>query len=107
MNLFNKIFNSHLSEKGYNLITPTKDSDRGSHITISHKESWRISKCLISPKGRDKKILIDFRPNKFIRISLTPLYTSFEDIYNLTKRLFDIVKLKEYMNHDNEKPTLT
>ena len=54
-----------------------------------------------------KKILIDYRPNKFIRISLTPLYTSFEDIYNLTQRLFDIVKHKEYMNHDNEKPTVT
>ena len=105
--LFNKIFNSHLSEKGYNLITPIKDIDRGSHITVSHKESWRISKCLSSPKGRDKKILIDYRPNKFIRISLTPLYTSFEDIYNLTQRLFDIVKHKEYMNHDNEKPTVT
>ena len=33
--------------------------------------------------------------------------TTFEDIYNLTKRLFDIVKHKEYMNHDNEKPTVT
>jgi|TARA_B110000263_G_scaffold59518_2_gene51001 kynureninase len=106
-NLFKKIFNSHLSEKGYNLITPTKDSDRGSHITISHKESWRISKCLNIPKNKDRKILVDFRPNQFIRISLTPLYTSFEDIYNLTNRLSNIVEEKEYMDHDYDKPNIT
>lgn len=106
-NLFKKIFNSHLSEKGYNLITPTKDSDRGSHITISHKESWRISKCLNIPKNKDRKILVDFRPNQFIRISLTPLYTSFEDIYNLTNRLSNIVEEKEYMDHDYDKPDIT
>lgn len=106
-NLFKKIFNSHLSEKGYNLITPTKDSDRGSHITISHKESWRISKCLNIPKNKDRKIIVDFRPNEFIRISLTPLYTSFEDIYNLTNRLSNIVEEKEYMDHDYDKPNIT
>lgn len=106
-NLFKKIFNSHLSEKGYNLITPTKDSDRGSHITISHKESWRISKCLNIPKNKDRKILVDFRPNEFIRISLTPLYTGFEDIYNLTNRLSNIVEEKEYMDHDYDKPNIT
>jgi len=106
-NLFKKIFNSHLSEKGYNLITPTKDSDRGSHITISHKESWRISKCLNIPKNKDRKIIVDFRPNEFIRISLTPLYTGFEDIYNLTNRLSNIVEEKEYMDHDYDKPNIT
>ena len=106
-NLFIKIFNAHLSEKGYNLITPIKDSDRGSHITISHKESWRISKCLNIPKNNDRKILVDFRPDKFIRISLTPLYTSFEDIYNLTNRLFNIVEEKEYMDHDYDKTIVT
>ena len=49
-------------------------SNRGSHIAISHKESWRISKCLINPLIMIKKIIIDFRPNNIIRIALTPLY---------------------------------
>jgi len=106
-NFFKTIFKSYLRDKGYKLITPLEDNHRGSHITISHKESWIISKCLSSPKKQERKILIDFRPDEFIRISLTPLYTSFNDIYHLTKRLFDIVECKEYMNHNNEKPTLT
>ena len=106
-NFFKKIFDTHLYKSGYKLVTPQEENKRGSHVTISHNESWRISKCLSSPKKQERKILIDFRPNEFIRISLTPLYTSFNDIYHLTKRLFDIVEFKEYMNHNNEKPTLT
>ena len=106
-NFFKKIYKSHLINKGYNLITPLEDNFRGSHITISHKESWRISRCLSSPKGKDIKILVDFRPNEFIRISLTPLYTSFEDIYNLTYRLFNIIEEEEYLEHSYNKPTVT
>jgi len=106
-NFFNNIFKSHLSNKGYSLITPPEDAFRGSHITLSHKESWRISKCLSFPKGRGKKILVDFRPDKFIRISLTPLYTSFEDIYELCNRLFIIIEKQEYLDHSYDKPTIT
>ena len=59
-------------------------SNRGSHISISHKEAWRISKCLIDPIDNDKSsIIIDFRPNNIIRIALTPLYTPLRYIYNL------------------------
>ncbi len=106
-NFFKTIFKSYLRDKGYKLITPLEDNYRGSHITISHKESWRISKCLSSPKRKNKNILVDFRPDKFIRISLTPLYTSFEDIYNLTYRLFNIIEEEEYLEHSSNKPTVT
>ena len=41
-------------------------------------------------------IIIDFRPNNIIRIALTPLYTSFEDIYLISKRLINIVNEEEY-----------
>ena len=88
-------------------MTPLEDNLRGSHITIAHEESWRISKCLSLPKGKNRKILVDFRPNKFIRISLTPLYTNFEDIYNLTYRLFSIIEKEEYLQHGYNKPTVT
>ena len=106
-NFFKTIYNSHLNKKGYDLVTPLEDNLRGSHITIAHKESWRISKCLSLPKGKDRKILVDFRPDKFIRISLTPLYTNFEDIYNLSWRLFNIIDEKEYLEHSYNRPTVT
>ena len=76
-------------------------SKRGSHIAISHKEAWRISKCLINPIDNDKlSIIIDFRPKNIIRIALTPLYTSFEDIYSMSRRLINIVNEEEYKHKD-------
>ena len=51
--------------------------------------------------------LDEFWPDKFIRISLTPLYTNFEDIYNLSWRLFNIIDEKEYLEHSYNKPTVT
>ena len=76
-------------------------SKRGSHIAISHEEAWRISKCLVNPIDNDElSIIIDFRPKNIIRIALTPLYTSFEDIYSVSKRLINIVNEEEYKQKD-------
>ena len=45
-------------------------------------------------------IIIDFRPKNIIRIALTPLYTSFEDIYSISRRLINIVNEEEYKHKD-------
>ena len=83
-------------------------SKRGSHIAICHKEAWRISKCLINPIDNDKSsIIIDFRPNNIIRIALTPLYTSFQDIYSISKRLINIVNEEEFKLKDESMDGVT
>ena len=72
---FEYIYTNELKKLNFELLTPIDKSKRGSHIAISHKEAWRISKCLISPIENDKlSIIIDFRPNNIIRIALSPLY---------------------------------
>ena len=98
---FVSIYIDKLKKLNFELLTPMDMSNRGSHIAISHKEAWRISKCLINPIDNDKlSIIIDFRPNNIIRIALTPLYTSFEDIYLISKRLINIVNEEEYRQKD-------
>ena len=83
-NFFKTIYNSHLNKKGYNLVTPLEDHLRGSHITIAHKESWRITKCLTDPESSKQiKIIVDFRPPNIIRIALTPLYISFLSLIHI------------------------
>ena len=75
---------------------------RGSHISISHKEAWRISKCLIVPINNDAtSIIVDFRPQNIIRIALTPLYTSFEDIQIISERIIQIIIEREYEQKDD------
>ena len=105
---FVSIYTNELKKLNFELLTPMDESKRGSHIAISHKEAWRISKCLINPIDNDKSsIIIDFRPNNIIRIALTPLYTSFQDIYSISKRLINIVNEEEFKLKDESMDGVT
>ena len=105
---FVTIYSNKLKKLNFELLTPMDKNKRGSHIAISHKEAWRISKCLINPIDNDKlSIIIDFRPNNIIRIALTPLYTSFEDIFLISKRLINIINDGEYKQKDNSMEGVT
>ena len=103
---FNKLFESFLEKRNFKRESPTDMSMIGSHVTISHDHSWRICKALINPKN-GKKIIVDFRPERFIRIAITPLYSTFYEIYYLVNRLIEIIDTKEYDNHDNSRDLVT
>ena len=66
------IYNDELKKLDFDLLSPLEKDKRGSHISISHKEAWRISKCLIDPIDKEAlRIIVDFRPKNIIRIALT------------------------------------
>jgi len=99
---FLSIYNNELKKLDFELLSPLEKDKRGSHISISHKEAWRISKCLIDPIDKaELSIIVDFRPRNIIRIALTPLYTSFEDVYAVCERIIKIIKEREYSQKDN------
>ena len=107
-NFFTEIFNDRLMNLGFKIITPKNKDDRGSHISIVHEESWRITKCLTDPEYHgEKKIIVDFRPPNIIRIALTPLYISFKDIYIICIRLINIIESKEYESKDESRNIVT
>jgi len=107
-NFFTEIFNDRLLNLGYKIITPKNKDERGSHISIVHKESWRITKCLTDPEyPGEKKIIVDFRPPNIIRIALTPLYVSFNDIFRVCIRLVQIIESNEYEKKDESKDIVT
>ena len=45
----------------------------------------------------------DFRPPNIIRIALTPLYNSFQEVYSLCIRIKSIVENEEFKNKDDSK----
>ena len=105
---FNSFFEKKLRDKNFKIINPNNKDDRGSHISLKHQEAWRISKCLIYPtKKNSVKIIVDYRPEKIIRIALTPLYTSFKDVYSLCERLLEIIDNEEFKLKDNSKEGVT
>ena len=101
------LIETELISLGFKLESPTDHDQRGSHLTLSHEESWRICQCLQHPRPNRPTIIVDFRPDRFLRIGITPLYTRFEDLWRTAERLKEIVSTEEYLNHDGTKPVVT
>ncbi len=104
---FISMFEKDLSSLGYRLESPLNPEERGSHITLSHKESWRICQCLLHGKENRPKIIPDFRPEEYIRFGIAPLYVGYEAVWLTVERLKEIVRDKEYENFDHNRPTVT
>jgi kynureninase len=96
-----------LIQLGFKVESPLNSDIRGSHLAISHKASWQICQDLIKGKSNCPQIIPDFRPPNLIRFGISPLYTSFEDLYLVIGRLEDIVLTKSYQKFDKSKPTVT
>ena len=98
---FSEMFDNLLVNRGFTYESPNH-SEIGSHISISHNESWRICKSLLKPKSGNK-FIVDYRPDRFLRIAITPLYSSYHDLYLFVERLMIIIDKNEYLMHDNSK----
>lgn len=61
---------------GYSVGTPRDPAQRGSHVSLKHPEGWRINRALID----ELHVIPDFREPDNVRIGLTPLYTTFEEV---------------------------
>ncbi len=98
-----KLFDQYLVEFGFRLSTPREAAWRGSHVTISHDEGWRINRALIEVKD----VLPDFRAPDHLRLGIAPLYTSFSDIHTAMMRLRAIMQGKLYERFSDDRPTVT
>jgi kynureninase len=92
-----------LEERGFVLNSPPDVQRRGSHVSLGHPEGLRIDLALLN----DMKVIPDFRAPDNIRLGLTPLYSSFRDIYQTVMRLCQIVDEKLYEKYPTEPPIVT
>lgn len=65
-----------LAPWGCSVGSPRDSSRRGGHIAIRHPDARRLTRALI-----DRNVIPDFRAPDSIRIGLSPLTTSFEDVH--------------------------
>lgn len=101
------LYENILKPIGFSIGSPRNAKNRGSHISLQHPEAYRICKALINPKDSSIKVIPDFRKPDNIRIGITPLYTSFTDIFLAIERIRKIVLHKEFESFTNEKDTVT
>jgi kynureninase len=62
-------------------ISPADPESRGSHISFRHDHAFEICQALI-----DAGVIGDFRALDVIRFGLTPLYLSYEDVFEAAGR---------------------
>ncbi len=96
-----------LAPLGFTLGSPRRAEMRGSHVSLRHPESYRISRALIESPPPAKQVIPDFRAPDNIRFGITPLYTTFTEIYQALERVRIIVEDKLYKQYTNEQMDIT
>jgi kynureninase len=86
------LFDAWLAPLGFELLTPRDASRRGGHITIGHPEAKRIAAAL-----RDfAQVVPDYRMPNSIRLAISPLPTSYTEVFDGFTRIRDSVERKDY-----------
>jgi len=102
-----KLAQEELFELGFQSGTPADPDKRGSHVTLRHPEAYRICKSMIDPGIGGQVIIPDFREADNIRLGITPLYTSYMDIFKAEKQMKTIVAEKLYEQHSDKRDAVT
>lgn len=82
-----ELFDRWLAPLGFGLGTPREAAARGGHVTLTHPEARRIAIAL----RRFARVIPDFRAPDSIRLAVSPLSTSFVEIYEAFSRIRQLV----------------
>jgi kynureninase len=97
------LFDAILAPMGFSLGTPREVDQRGSHVSIRHADGYRINLALIE----EMNVIPDFREPDNIRLGLTPMYTSFQDVWESVNRIQRVVTEKRHLRFPETRQTVT
>jgi len=90
--LFITLIDERLSNAAFTVVTPRETSERGSQVSISHRDDgYAIMQALIA-----RGVIGDFRPPDILRFGFTPLYTRFVDVWDAVDRLSQVMTTGEW-----------
>lgn len=92
------LFDAWLAPLGFTLGTPRAANQRGGHITIHHSDARAIALAM----RKVSKVVPDFRMPDGIRIAISPLPTSFVEVWDGFDRLRDLVSSGAYRDVRDE-----
>ncbi len=76
---------------GLGCVSPRDPAKRGSHISFRHPHAYALTQALIA-----KGVIGDFRDSDILRLGLTPLYLSHEDVWRAGEILRDTVETESW-----------
>jgi len=86
------LFDAWLEPLGFALLTPRDPSRRGGHITIAHPDAKQIATAMRILT----KTIPDYREPNGIRLAMSPLPTSFTEVWDGFDRLSELVASGAY-----------
>ena len=92
-----------LAPLGFALGSPRVPAHRGSHVSLRHPEGYRISRALIE----EMNVLPDFREPDNVRLGLSPLYTSYAEVWEAVERIQRVVSERSYQHYAPERLAVT
>lgn len=87
-----ELFNSWLAPLGFTLNTPRNSKQRGGHISLVHPEAEKIAVAL----RKYANVIPDYRVPHSIRVAISPLATSYTEVFDGFQRLRDLVSTRQY-----------
>ena len=87
-----ELFDQWLAPLGFELNTPREPAERGGHISLWHEEAKRISAAL----RKYQKVIPDYRVPNQIRVAISPLATSYVEVFDGFARIRECVANKEF-----------
>jgi kynureninase len=80
---------------------------RGSHVSLRHPEAYRICKALIDPEVGETVIIPDFREPDNIRLGITPLYTTYTELFMAVREIREIVVNELFQKYSGTREQVT
>lgn len=89
--LFIELMQQECADFGFELLTPTVQQQRGSHLSYCHPFAYEIHQALMA-----RGIIADYRETNMIRFAFAPLYTGYVDIWNAVQQIKAVMQNTEW-----------
>ena len=89
-----ELFEKWLQPLGFSLNTPRDAGSRGGHISLVHPEAEQIAVAM----RVFSNVIPDYRVPNSIRVAISPLATSYVEVFDGFERLRDLVSSGKYKN---------
>jgi kynureninase len=90
------LFDEWLVDLGFTLNTSRNPMERGGHISLIHTDAKRIAVAL----RQFANVIPDYRAPNSIRLAISPLATSYVEVWDGFQRLRDLVSSRQYEKVD-------
>jgi kynureninase len=86
------LFDAWLAPLGFTLKTPRDSRLRGGHITLGHPDAKKIATAL----RKYAQVVPDYRMPESIRLAISPLPTSYTEVFDGFQRIRDSVERRDF-----------